>query len=662
MRTELAQPSAFVRACGRLRFAIQNPLAMLLTAMLGVGTGAAHANPPPAEAFGSLPAETDVTLSPDGHWLAWVDHKESKARIVIIDVLARKPQRIMAVPERAKLRALAWNDSDTLLVGLSQTVESAVATETSQEYFLTTAFSVNGGDGTMLPTSVGRAKGANAAVLARLIRVRTTKPHTVIMATSVGCNCLIEVDSLTGKAEVIKVGATHTVGWVVDRNGKPVAREDWDWVSRAYRVYALFGNSIKELLRTDDKEAPTVVGLVPDESALVLLATNGHPHQGAWAVPLDGSPMRLLSEDPDLDVEGTITDPYNGAIIGVFVSGLETRVHWLDPAPQRRFDTLQRAFPNRAVWIRDWTADGSKTLVEVSAAAIPPVYYLVDFTSHRADIAAEEYPALSNMQFGELQSITYKARDGTAIPAYLTTPVGKAAPGPLVVLPHGGPQARDYPNFDFIVQFLASRGYAVLQPQFRGSTGFGDAFREAGYRQWGGLMQDDVTDGVNAMIAQGIADPKRVCIVGLSYGGYAALAGAAFTPNLYACAASVNGVTDLPKLMQEKVPMYLGFGGRIISTTQAQWKERVGGPGDFSLAAKSPINAVSAIKIPVLIMYGSGDGIVPNEQSERMAHALSTAGKTVTLVKLPDEDHWLSHTETRVDMLKGLDSFLHDHL
>jgi dipeptidyl aminopeptidase/acylaminoacyl peptidase len=229
---------------------------------------------------------------------------------------------------------------------------------------------------------------------------------------------------------------------------------------------------------------------------------------------------------------------------------------------------------------------------------------------------------------------------------------------PLVVLPHGGPQARDYLVFDWLTQFLVSRGYAVLQPQFRGSTGFGDAFREAGYRQWGGLMQDDVTDGVRAMIDQGVADPHRVCIVGASYGGYAALAGAAFTPDLYSCAVSISGVTDLPALMRESVPIY----GGALSTSLSVWKARIGAPNDSNLAAKSPINAVKSIKVPVLIIYGTGDGVVPNEQSARMVHALQSAGKSVAVAILQGEDHWLSRTETRVQVLKELDAFLGQHL
>lgn len=399
--------------------------------------------------------------------------------------------------------------------------------------------------------------------------------------------------------------------------------------------------------------------MLADGSAVVLLAANGRGHQAAWGIPLDGSPAQLVAEDPNADITNVYSDPYSGAIIGVYVSGSVSDVRWLAPASQNRQDVLQRAIPGRQVRVYGWTADGTKTLASVATPSSPPIYYIVDFTTHRADIAAEEYPALAGVPLGEVKEISYNARDGTSIPGYLTVPAAKPSGAiPLVVLPHGGPQARDYLAFDWLAQFLASRGYAVLQPQFRGSAGFGDAFRKAGYRQWGGLMQDDVTDGVRAMIEQGIADPHRVCIVGASYGGYAALAGAAFTPDLYSCAVSISGVSDLPALMREEVPLYEG----TISTSMSDWKAHIGGPNDSNLSAKSPINFIKAIKIPILIVYGTGDSVVPNAQSEKMALALKSAGKNVSVAILQGEDHWLSRTETRVQVLKELEAFLGQHL
>ena len=639
-------------------------LASLLAGVVGLTSSSVHAAAPSADVFGALPAQTAAALSPDGHWLAWMEQKELKPHIVIFDVQAHKLQRLAALPAQTKLRALRWNDTETLLTILSETAETRLATRTSREYFLTAALQVTGQEAQLLPATNGRAESGRAAMAARIIRTGTRKPHTVIMSSRMGhrADCLLEVDTTNGKSQIIKYGNEHTTAWFVDRDGNPRAREDWDYLKQAYRVYALRGESIKEILRRDDSSPPQVLGLLPDDTSLVLLASNGRPRQAAWALPLDGSPLRLLVEDPDADITAVYTDR-SDAILGVYVSGLTTKIHWLDAPAQHRQEVLERAFPNRSVDVTGWTTDGTKSLVRVESPSSPPIYYLVDFATHHADIAAEEYPALAGVTLGELKQINYKARDGTVIPAYLTTPPAKATgPGALVVLPHGGPHARDYPTFDWVVQFLVSRGYAVLQPQFRGSTGFGEAFLRAGYRQWGGLMQDDVTDGVQAMIEQGIADPRRVCIVGMSYGGYAALAGAAFTPKLYACAASVNGISDLRALLEERVPQ--GDPGlyRVVSSAMSEWKERIGSPSDSALDKKSPINSIAAVTAPVLIVYGKDDGVVPNAQSERMAQALSAAGKRVSVIKLSGEDHWMSRTDTRVQMLRALESFLHESL
>jgi dipeptidyl aminopeptidase/acylaminoacyl peptidase len=618
------------------------------------------AAPPPAEAFGTIPAESDLVISRQGHWLAWLDHKEGKPRVVMFDLPGRKVQRILAVPEDTKVRSLYWQDEETLLVVLSQTKESKSATLDPQEFFRTIAHDVGGGKGRMLPVPDGKLPWPMPAVL---IATHTAKPKTVVMFSLGQCKavprCLMDVDTRTGKGTPVTFGTAFTVNWVVDHNGHAVAREDWDYKAHEYRVIALRGESVMEILRRPDSEPVELSGTLADGSAVVLLAANGRVHTAAWALPLDGSPLRLLAEDPDQDISSVYYDSITHALVGVYVSGTKQQVRWLDPEAQQRFDRLQRAFAGREVVVYGWTEDGQKTLAYVQAPSSPPIYYVVDFAAHRADIAAEEYPALAGVPLGEVKQISYKARDGTPIPAYLTLPVGySAGPVPMVVLPHGGPQARDFFAFDWFAQFLASRGYAVLQPQFRGSTGFGDAFREAGYRQWGGLMQDDVTDGVRAMTEQNIADPHRICIVGISYGGYAALAGATFTPDLYSCAISISGITDLPALMRRQVPIYEG----TQSTILAFWKTHIGAPNDKNLVVKSPINSIGSIKAPVLLVYGTGDSVVPNEQSIRMAEAMRAAKKSVEVTVLPHEDHWLSRTDTRVQVLKEAERFLKEHL
>jgi dipeptidyl aminopeptidase/acylaminoacyl peptidase len=634
------------------------PLRRLVASLLAIFSAALGSSSSQAD-----PAvlQTDAALTPDGNWLAWVDHAEPKPRVIMFDLKSRKTQRIMAVPEKTKLRQLVWNSNHTLLIYLSETREARHANATSTEYFRVIAEDVEGGQGRMLPKNdCGPARYNDKPPLADVVAIRLSKPDTILMSIPTWLdNCLVEVNTQTGEAKGVKIGNQFTAEWVVDRDGKPVARVDWDWHHHSFRVFALTLDGVKELFHADDSSPPTLAGLTTEGTALVLLTTNGHAHQGAWAFPLDGSPPKVLVEDPESDVVSAYVDEHR-AVIGVMLSGMGTRIRWLDSAAQHRYEMLQRTFPEKEIEIRGSTVDGLKTLAKTENRSSPPVYYLVDLSSHQANIAAEEYPGLAHVRLGEARSITYKARDGTQIPAYLTLPAGaQGTASALVVLPHGGPWARDTPTFDWLAQFLAARGYAVLQPQFRGSTGFGEAFLRAGYRQWAGLMQDDVTDGVKALIDQGIADPHHVCIVGASYGGYSALAGAAFTPTLYRCAVSINGLSDLAALMREEVPMY----NEAISSSQTEWKLKIGDLSDYSgLRRKSPISAIQAITAPILIIYGTGDGVVPNEQSEKMAHALQAAGKVVDVVKLPGEDHWLSRSDTRIEVLRQLESFLKKHI
>ncbi|HEX4618590.1 MAG TPA: prolyl oligopeptidase family serine peptidase [Steroidobacteraceae bacterium] len=624
---------------------------------MGVISGAGAAPPPGTEAFAALPEETQPGISPDGHRLAWFERKPPQPGVVVFDLGTRKTLRIVAIPANSTLSSLYWQSNETLLLAVQDAGAGVV------EGSRVVAADVNSG-----ATRALTSPGGLWSLGKYLVAARTSRPDTAIIATSpprrlnlghtVGNTQLMEIDVRTGRSAVIKEGGDRTIRWFVDRDGHPLAREDWEWLQNRYCVYALGAKSKRELLCRDDADPPILSGTLADGSALVLLATNGRSRQAAWALPLDRSPLRLLAEIPDADVTNVFLDPYTGAVIGAYASGSEARVRWLDAAAERRYESLARVFPGRVVEPYDWTSDGTKTLARVSSASAPPVYYLSDLNTHKADIAAESYPGLSGVTMGDVREIRYRSRDGTDIPAYLATPPGGKAPFPLVVLPHGGPNQRDFLLFDPLVQFLATRGYAVLQPQFRGSSGFGNAFRDAGDRQWGGLMQDDVTDGVRAMVAQQLADPHRICIVGTTpYGGYVALAGAAFTPELYECAVSINGVSDLPAYVTALLP---AAGAHIVSSSGvALVEKRIGKPHDPELKARSPVNAAASIRAHILIVYSGNTGVLPL-QSTNMARALSAAGKDVSVDTLP-ADAW-SNSRARVQIFEELARFLGQYL
>jgi dipeptidyl aminopeptidase/acylaminoacyl peptidase len=635
--------------------------------------GTAAAAPPGAEAFGAVPQTSNVVISPDGKTLAWEARSGADTGVTLFDVESRKIKRVQRFEASMKLRSLDWADNEVLLIGMSMADSSIQSEDHRFEFFRVVALDTSTGNFKFLLMSGGsRGNVTGADVLA----MRSARPKTVIMSTldfsepnervELGSHIenrrkdsgwalsAYEVDTLTGAGAMLESGGPFTEDFVIDRTGKVVARSDWNPAGRQLRVLAKSGLAWRELMRAPDHDAFVPQGLSDDGSAILGLSSRPGEGRKLVALPLDGSPLRTVFSDPQREITAVVHDSYTGQATALILGGAAPEYHWLAAQDQQLYDQVAQAFPGKFVALTGQSQDRQRVVVFVTAPSSPGVFYLVDFKAHSADIVGEEYPALVGAALGEQRTLVYKARDGTEISAYLTIPPGMEAKGlPLIVLPHGGPEWRDYPHFDWWSQFFATRGYAVLQPQFRGSTGFGDAFRLAGRRQWGGLMQDDITDGVKALVGQGVADGSRVCIVGASYGGYAALAGAAFTPELYACAVSVNGPSNLLEMLAWETAQH----GKESSTV-GYWVDSIGPRLDPQLLAKSPAKAVERIKAPILLIYSADDTVVPPSQSREMAQALKEHGTAFELVKLDGDDHWLSRTDSRVQMLRKVEDFL----
>jgi dipeptidyl aminopeptidase/acylaminoacyl peptidase len=300
--------------------------------------------------------------------------------------------------------------------------------------------------------------------------------------------------------------------------------------------------------------------------------------------------------------------------------------------------------------------DGRRHVVASSHSTQPVQWYILDETFNRLTWIADNYPALDPKALAVPVYVTFKARDGTVLYGYLTRPPHDERRIPLIVLPHGGPAARDDGTFDYWVQFFVSRGWAVLQVNFRGSSGYGVTFTEAGFKRWGLEMQDDLTDGVQYIVEQGIADRNRICIVGGSYGGYATLMGIIKTPDLYRCAVSFAGVSDLSALLDER---------RNFINYQIGWERQLGSAWSDRQRLKetSPINRADKMRTPLLLVHGAQDRVVLVEQSREMAKSLKKAGiQTFRYVELPDGDHHLSRAEDRIKFFQELERFLTTHL
>ena len=360
----------------------------------------------------------------------------------------------------------------------------------------------------------------------------------------------------------------------------------------------------------------------------------------------------LVFADPDSDVTGGLAftaDTHR--LLGIRYLNDLPGVHWLDPRRAEIQSAIDQALPGQMNIV---TGDDHSAglLIHSYSDVNPGAYYYYDLAAHKLKMLFVATPWIDNGRLSPQSVFHYAARDGLDIPAYLTLPKGKPVRKlPMVVLVHGGPWMRDYWGFDPQVQFLASRGYAVLQPEYRGSSGYGFDLFSKGWKQWGMTMQDDITDGVQDLVKQGAVDGKRVCIMGASYGGYAALMGVAKDPDLYRCAIDMFGVSDLGMQMKlsdwhDASEEFLNYGAKVM----------LNDPDMYDSA--SPLKLADRIKVPVLMAYGDKDRRVPVEEGEAMRDALKAQGKTVEWMVLAGEGHGIRQDANNQRFYAALDAFL----
>jgi len=457
----------------------------------------------------------------------------------------------------------------------------------------------------------------------------------------------------------LRRGEAATFDWVLNSDCEPVLRLDYDRSREEIRFYAPkdsgrfeFKSALKSKLGENDAISRLGVlqttggfaGLAQDEDWLALRQFD-----------VDAGVLKAGGERaPGFDLSAAIVDPYTDQIIGVrFLDDFSRARYFAEPLRSMQ-EKAERAFKDASAAITSWSRDYSRAVVEVSYPDHPAQIFLFEPEKKSLRVIGATYPALDGQKLPRRERFDYVATDGVKVPGYLTAPVEMApGPRPLIVLPHGGPAARDDLSFDWWASFYAANGYLVYQPNFRGSFGYGEAFRKAGDGQWGRKMQDDISGGVRKLVADGVVDARRVCIVGASYGGYAALAGATLTPDLYACAISVNGVSNLPAIISSE-----------SESVEKFWTKRIGSifKDKEALTAVSPIRQVSIATPPVMLIQSTDDIVVPPGQSVLMRKALEEAGRPVEYVVLEGEDHWLSNEKTRIEMLvKSLD-FIGKHI
>lgn len=458
----------------------------------------------------------------------------------------------------------------------------------------------------------------------------------------------------------------HAIDWVVSKDGRIIAREDYDDYSNTYRIFTKTNGRWEKLYENDPEDQRfignvpyTVVGMSANEDAILMTGVSADFDETVlYSLGFDGTLTGPLYGRDGRDIERVLTDD-NRRVFGVEYSGLEKDYTFFDERLETAFSTLRTKMEGFSLSIIDWSADLSRMMLKVDGSGEAGSYYIFKVETGTLTPVAKSYE-IAPKWVGQMQTIEYRTSDGMTIPAIVTWPAGSGEEVlPTIVLPHGGPHAADTLTFNWMAQYFASRGYLIFQPNFRGSTGFGAEFESAGYGEWGLAMQRDVHEGVKALISLGWADPARICIVGASYGGYAALTGGMTEPDLFKCIAAIAPVTDLPDFLSH-VRQKTGSRGYAYE----YWSTSIGELASDAavLRSTSPARNAASFEAPVLLIHGKDDTVVPIQQSRKMRSALEDAGKTVELIELAGADHWLSKTDMRLPTLTAISDFVDAHL
>jgi dipeptidyl aminopeptidase/acylaminoacyl peptidase len=632
---------------------------------LGQEAPAAAANSSPSaqtvtpaalDLYGRLPAFSSPRLSPDGTKLAHFVNVGAGQALVIIDL--SNLQVIGGLREiENKVRGLSWVGNDHILISTSTAATLPFASE-KEEYTQGLIYTL--ASRSVQTVFARNPELARIMVSGAMIRDTPTGPAIYSQAFDArdGTVDLYRVDPATNRATRVARGR-NVAGYLLDSAGETVARASYYTETGTWSVDVKRDDGWPRVWSTTALlDQPTLIGFGRSTDSVIIqakLESDTEPKYRELSLET-GEWMDLSFE---IQPDSLIYHPVTKLLIGTIRESDEGLIYDItDPAAARTWGAVRAAFKGRHPSIQSWAENMRSLVVATDGNGDPGTYNLVDLDRGVAEIVGQSYPGITAEQVGEIRPVSYPAADGMTIPGYLTLPPGVHDPRnlPLVLLPHGGPAARDSFGFDWWSQALAAQGYAVLQPNFRGSDGLGEAHLSAGYGQWGRKMQTDLSDGVRWLASEGIIDPKRVCIVGASYGGYAAMAGPTLDPGVYRCAVSVAGVSDLNAMIH-----WSGGGawGRE-SPTVRYWMRFMGAERlkDPALDALSPALLADRADAPMLLIHGRDDTVVPYDQSVRLSNALRRAGKPVELVPLDGEDHWLSSAATRQKMLDETVRFL----
>ena len=611
----------------------------------------AAAQPLPVEEFFKRPDYAHLALSPDGRRIAGLVRGSPRDALAVIDVETKKGGRIAHFGD-ADVLHFRWISNDRLFFSAGDAHEAAA----DADFYGYWAVNADG---------------------SQLVQIAPARAGLSYVGSDGDGNILVAgrgrdqfeafvLDTKTGKRRLLtpETPAPNVVHWLADRRG--IVRVA---ISRNQEIDRLWYRESFSAPWTKLEEAPTGrLSVRPlafdfDDRTLYVSAYAGQDKAAIYQYDFAKRTVgERIARHLDVDMSQLIFSAARRRLLGIAYDADKPGVIWLYEHYARLQQMVDRALPDTVNRLSIADRNPKWALVEAHSDKSPVTYYLLDTEKPALQKFASSRPWIKPEAMSERKFVRYKARDGLEIPAYLTIPKGSSGKNlPLVVEIHGGPWVpKQTWGFNEHAQFFASRGYAVLQPDFRGTLGYGQRHYQASFGQWGFAMQDDITDGVEWLIGEGIADKSRICLVGASYGGYATLWGLMKTPDLYRCGVAYVALTD--------IGLYFSFDrwdmGRVLFTESERARTLIGDPDRDSdkFRSVSPLYQVERLKAPVLLAYGGVDARVPLKHGTRLRSALDRHGKKYEWVVYNDEAHGFRHEKNRLDFYRRVDAFLKQHL
>jgi len=619
---------------------------VIILCMLLTTTEAVFAQQPaiiPLKDFFRNPEKVSFRISPDGKRLAFMQPWESRMNIFVQEIGKEELTQVTFAKDRS-IQGYFWKNNSRLVF---------LQDKGGNENFHLYAVDLDGKNQKELTPG--------DEVLAQIIDDLEDNDKEMIIGLNKRNPQFFDayrINIETGEMTMIAENPGNITGWVTDNKGNIRIATTTDGINAGVLYRSNDKEPFEELISTNFKESFSPLFFDYDDKVLFVSSNLGRDKSAIVKYdPETKKELGLVYEHQEVDVSSLLRSKKRKLITGVVYTTDKSHYHFFDKERKNLQEKLEARFPGYEVSLAGQNREEDKMLIYTGNDRNYGSYYFYDQKSGDIKKLADISPWLKESDLAEMKPIKYMARDGKVINGYLTLPKGIPAKNlPVIINPHGGPWARDEWGFNPEVQFLANRGYAVLQMNFRGSVGYGREFWEASFKQWGKTMQDDITDGVKWMTDQGIADPKRIAIYGASYGGYATLAGITLTPDLYACAVDYVGVSNLFTFMSTIPPYWKPYLDMMY--------EMVGDPEKDKelMTAASPVFHVDKIKCPLFVAQGANDPRVAKAESDQMVEALKERGIDVPYMVKDDEGHGFANEENRMDFYKEMERFFGQYL